>query len=643
MLTATACYAIECQRAACPVRKASGNRPDDNTELRPGSPLLLAFQSRRGRHCHISRLALNRKDFEIGPQLVENTMNRTSILRPMTNVHQIPTTAAHRPSTQRLPVWGWLVGVGIPVLVTGWHALQYGRWIVDDAGITFAYARSVASGAGPVLQPGADRVEGFSNPAWLALLTVGRWVGLFDRGVWFGIPDYVAFPKALALVLVAGVFAWMLYAAAAVSRHSVLVTVLAGVATACLPAFVIWCFSGLENSLLAFAVFGIGAVLVRAVVTDRLLSVGTGLTCGLLAALAALTRPDGLVYMAAFPVAVLLLVRGSEPRRAVWAVAASVVTFAIPYGAYVMWRIATFGEVLPNTALAKAQGLPGIDAVSRPGELVAYVGWLAVVIATLAAGVALADSAQRRPLIAGLVPLGLAVAAYGVLQEDWMGQFRFATPVWPLAAFVVAVAVAHIVPRFGRRGRLVICVAFAVAALISTPALLVGYRSFRAAPTAPLCLVVTNTGTAFNDLARTIAVRNGTLLAPDVGGAALTSNLRIVDLAGLTDARIAEFWRTSDWTGLRDYVFNEVRPSFIKAHGPWLAVLARESDPRLDIDYAEVATISGSTEWVRRDLLTEPGSLEALQAAAARTAPVDLRYREAPLSSCGDTLAPTPW
>ena len=38
----------------------------------------------------------------------------------------------------------------LPTAVAAGHASLYGRWEVDDAGITFAYARSVATGAGPV-------------------------------------------------------------------------------------------------------------------------------------------------------------------------------------------------------------------------------------------------------------------------------------------------------------------------------------------------------------------------------------------------------------------------------------------------------------------------------------------------------------
>ena len=65
------------------------------------------------------------------------------------------------------------IAVVLPTAVAAGHASLYGRWEVDDAGITFAYARSVATGAGPVLQPGAPPVEGFSDPAWMVLLAFG--------------------------------------------------------------------------------------------------------------------------------------------------------------------------------------------------------------------------------------------------------------------------------------------------------------------------------------------------------------------------------------------------------------------------------------------------------------------------------------
>src|SRR5687768_7895791 len=63
-----------------------------------------------------------------------------------------------------------LVVVAVPIFLYLMHAIRFGVWIVDDAAITFAYARNFAYGYGLVSQPGALPVEGYSNFTWLALL-----------------------------------------------------------------------------------------------------------------------------------------------------------------------------------------------------------------------------------------------------------------------------------------------------------------------------------------------------------------------------------------------------------------------------------------------------------------------------------------
>ena len=206
------------------------------------------------------------------------------------------------------------VAVGVPTVLVGFHLLVYGRWIVDDAGITMAYARSIATGAGPVIQPGAAVSEGWSDPAWLALLVVGRWLGLFDHGAWFGVPDLVAFPKLLGLLCAAGIFWAFHQVTMRVSRSPVTLTVLAGTLTAAAPPFVVWIGSGLENPLIALAVVLLAARLVTAALDGRLLDTRVAVACGLLAGLAALTRPDGAVYLLAHPLAVLVAAGTETPR-----------------------------------------------------------------------------------------------------------------------------------------------------------------------------------------------------------------------------------------------------------------------------------------------------------------------------------------
>jgi hypothetical protein len=84
------------------------------------------------------------------------------------------------------------------------------------------------------------------------------------------------------------------------------------------------------------------------------------------------------------------------------------------------------------------------------------------------------------------------------------------------------------------------------------------------APTVPR----RTSGYNFNGYADILGVREGTLLAVDGGGTSLTSRLRYIDLSGLADRRIARFWQTDDMSGLRDYIFDDIHPTFIKVfHG----------------------------------------------------------------------------
>jgi hypothetical protein len=557
----------------------------------------------------------------------------------LTVAHAVADVApAARPGRRRVRA---ALAVLVPTGLFGLHAMAYGRWEVDDAGITFAYARSVAMGSGPVLQPGLPPVEGYSDPAWLGLLAVGRLLGLFDHGTWFGIPDYVAYPKALALVCVAGVFV-AFYAASAASRRPALATLLAGSATAAIPSFVIWCVSGLENSLLALVVVTIGAVLVRADARGLLVTARPAVACGLLASLAALTRPEGLIYGGAYPLALLILAQRHRWAPLLRAAALSTVAFAVPAGTYLLWRWSTFGELLPTTAVAKSQGLPTAAGFAKVSELIAYSGWLAVLGGAVLVGAAVVRSSPvRDAMLLLLVPLGLALTAFGVLIPDWMEQYRFATPVWPLGALLVAISAIEILAGLRFRGRAVVGVVAVAAATISLSGWSTAAQTFRAAPTAPMCLIVQNTGREFNGYLDVLGLRSATLFAPEIGGAALTGRALLVDGAGLAEPRIARYWASKDIAGLRDYVFDEVRPTFIRAHGEFRPFMGFDSDPRFLADYAYIGpTPNNGGNWVRRDVVTDDGVMGRLRDRAVRADAADAALRSAPRSSCGDRLIP---
>ena len=554
-------------------------------------------------------------------------------------------------TARRSPSQGWrrwAMAAGVPTVLTAAHAAYYRFWIVDDAGLSFAYARSLATGAGPVLQAGADPVEGYSNPTWVAVLAGGRWLGLFDRGAWFGIPDVVLFPKLVALLCCLGIFAAMFAIASAVARHPVLVTIAAGSVTAAIPSFVIWTTSGLENALFALAVMVLAVVLARAAASGRLLDVDTALGAGGLAALAALTRPDGAIYVLAFPLAVALAMRRDDLRRSVKACAVGLVAFAVPIATYLGWRLVTFGDYLPNPARAKEQGLPTLTDLNKPAALIGYAGWLAVLLGIALVAVTLwRPSSTRTVVVALLVPLGLAVTSFAFLQADWMAQYRFATPVWPLAAIVVAVAAAHVLQHSTTRTRVIAAALGTVAAISSVAGYAAAENAFRIAPTTSICDIAQNTGYTFNGYADVLGIRDGSLLAVDGGGTSLTSRLRFVDLSGLADRRIARFWQDDDMTGLRNHIFDDLRPTFIKMFPGWSERdrLALVEDPRMARDYVLLRSgVPGSGHWVRRDALSDRGSLAAARQWGREVSTlVESRYWNlpAPIWPCGDTLRPT--
>lgn len=554
----------------------------------------------------------------------------------------VATTVAAQASPAKTPrLLAWLRGAAavlLPTALATAHASLYGRWEVDDAGITFAYARSVATGAGPVLQPGLPPVEGFSDVAWLALLAFGRKLGLFDHGTWFGVPDYVAYPKTLALVLLAVVFGAFLAAASSVARHPATVAAIAGCACALIPSFVIWSVSGLENALLAAAVAVLAAVLVRK--RERLAGVLPALACGLLATLAALTRPEGAVYAAAYPVALLLVGRGWW--RSVGAGALSIVAFAVPFGAYLAWRLATFGQWLPTTAVAKSQGLPTVAGFAKVGSLIGYAGWPIVLV-----GAVLVGAALSRPRLAGvgeavalvLVPLALALVAFGVLVPDWMEQYRFATPVWTLAPFAIVLAADEVVTGLRWRGRALVALVVAGAGAVSLAGFVPDVQTFRAAPTAPMCLIVTNTGREFNGYMDVLGLRAATFFAPEIGGAALTGRALLFDGGGLAEPTIARFWAAKNPAGIRDYVLDVVKPTFIRAHGSFRPFIGLDADPRFQRDYVEIGTFTnGGANWVRRGAVPDDATMARLKAWAATALAADAAQRATPRASCGDRL-----
>ena len=125
-------------------------------------------------------------------------------------------------------------------------------------------------------------------------------------------------------------------------------------------------------------------------------------------------------------------------------IATSLAAAFVPVAAYLVWRLATFSSWLPNPAIAKQQGLPALDRLQqgRPTWSRTPAGSSTVLVVVVVVVAFRRPGGIRTPLAMLLIPLGLAVFSYCVLENDWMAELRFTTPVWPLVALIAALSVA---------------------------------------------------------------------------------------------------------------------------------------------------------------------------------------------------------
>ncbi len=265
------------------------------------------------------------------------------------------------------------------------HTLFYfwalGADAVDDAYISFRYAQNAMRGYGLFFNPG-ERVEGFTNFLWTALM-----LPLEGARVDVG----------RASMLLGAVFAlatlWLVVRFAQVAGAPRGVGFLAALLLAVDGSFALWAVSGLETPMFAFLVFAGALSYVREqsdewrVASDektldtRHPSSATFPFSGIFFALAAMTRPEGLLVFA-ITVAhqavwrVLLERRLFTPRDLV-----RVLAFAALFVPYWLCRWWYYKSFLPNSFYAKvsasgpaAQIERGWKHLSQFGGV--HLGWL---------------------------------------------------------------------------------------------------------------------------------------------------------------------------------------------------------------------------------------------------------------------------
>ena len=259
------------------------------------------------------------------------------------------------------------------------------EFLCDDAFITFRCVANAHDGHGLVWNPPPFApVEGYTSFLWALLLwAVWEVTGLE--------PPQTANALALACSLLSlGVLARCLLRVVTAARaHWVWLGLLA---IASNRTFVSWCSSGLETAL--FQLLFVGWILHACSPASSSLRWWSRWSA--LAALLALTRPDGLLCCAAsFAVALVFGASGRLPWRTL---GLGLLPLTI-VGVHLLWRNATYGAWLPNTYYAKVvEAWPAAGLTYFACFAVEHGTWLWLPIA----GGAIARTGLRRVAQAAL-------------------------------------------------------------------------------------------------------------------------------------------------------------------------------------------------------------------------------------------------
>ena len=404
------------------------------------------------------------------------------------------------------------------------HAALLRHFVIDDAFIVYRVARNLASGLGPVFNPG-ERVEAYSDPLFTFLLAPFAAVA----------PGAEALPAIARIIgLAAGLGSLLVLATIALPGGSA-ATALALMLCAASTSMTLWSVAGLETSLYGFLILAAARVTLA---RPRSRSAELGL--GLLLAAVALSRPEG-----ALPAGALLAWRliDRESRRN-WAAHARIalVALAPPIG-YLAFRRLYFGEWVPNTYFAKhaALSLAVPHGLAYLREFLARNGtaffFAPVLLALLAA--------RRQPAVAISALVLASYLPYVVLVGgDWMDAHRFMAPVLPLIAILLAVGWVSLF-AFGRDA----LVARGAARLGSTlvPAGVVLAAAAFASANVPNTVRVREAGyvnarpyyVTMGRLVAEIAQSHWRVATDDIGAIGWYARIRVLDLLGLANPDMA--------------------------------------------------------------------------------------------------------
>ncbi len=396
------------------------------------------------------------------------------------------------------------------------HALAFaGLWpfIMDDALITYRYAKHVGEGLGPFWNVGGALrpVEGFSS--FLHMFLLGALHALTKI-------DVVLLGKILGLACaIATMMSVAWYA-----RNSRLTTagVIVALSPFLLPPMMMASASGMETTLYILLAWSAPMACLRVLTAPTRARITTFV---ILLLLATLTRPE----FAASAVCLLALTFWRRPEIRGQLAMAVVLFYVLPGLAVTGWRLATYGDVVPNTFYVK-QRLPGLWGLGyvRRFLLICAAPYLLIAAPSLPR----LWREQRDLILVVCVAVGVQCVYFTSVRPLMGWWYRFLIPQLPLVAWLAAVSVSTmpsgVVSKAGSRLRLAAAALLVVFGLAPIPIIMKDVPSRHADD---------NRLGEVGKRLRPLAAPDRTFSYYDIGRLPYEAEWTVLDVVGLTTSR----------------------------------------------------------------------------------------------------------
>jgi len=345
-------------------------------------------------------------------------------------------TGDGRRDVASLRVMSWLlIAALVPLTYFGWRLFWFQT---DDAHIAFRYVSQSLRGNGYVWNAAPFRpVEGYTSFLWVALLDV----------VWrvTGVAPPAASNRLLLIFGYGtlGMTFWMALTRRLTARLESVRLPLAALALLAVVSnrtFLAWTSSGLETGMFNFFVVSwvAFAVCLRPATPRTVVALASAAT------LIALTRPDGLLFVAATVCLVVAWSLRRPSQRLKLLVSASPILLVV---VHLIWRRRFYGLWVPNTYYAKI-GAAWPEAGSRYllSFVLEYAYWLWCGLALVALWRLLMSRADgprrdrwldRLPILMVAATVGLHVAYYTLIVGGDHFEYRILSYLVPLIAVSV--------------------------------------------------------------------------------------------------------------------------------------------------------------------------------------------------------------